>query len=298
MQFVSAESARTYDDDDLALAEAAAGRVAAALDNAWLNKQYRGVAGALQEALLPVAVPDIDGVDMAVRYWAAGLVNEVGGDFYDVFPIGPERWSIVIGDVCGTGPEAAAVTAKARHTIRAAATHGAEHKDVLQWVNDAILASGRSRFCTVLYATLERRPDTRWTLTTSAAGHPLPIVATQEGTHLVGRPGTLAGVCRRLDLTVSTTHLASGDTLVLYTDGITDVAPPHGLIEADMRDLVAEAAVAPTAHDVVETLHERLNQILPFERRHDDMALVVLRIDERNEFAGSSSTTAQRTQRI
>jgi serine phosphatase RsbU (regulator of sigma subunit) len=279
MQFVSAETGRVYDHDDVALAEAASGRVAAALDNAWLNQQYRNVASSLQHALLPPAVPDIDGVDIAVRYWAAGLVNEVGGDFYDLFPLGHDRWGIAIGDVCGTGPEAAAVTAKARHTIRAAATHGFEHAAVLNWVNDAILASGRSRFCTVVYATLERDDQGCWILTTAAAGHPLPVVVDGNGAHLAGRPGTLAGVLPRLEIAVTTTSLAPGDTAVLYTDGLTDVPPPHDIGDLEMTSIVADAARAETAECVAESIRQRFDSILSFERRNDDMALIVLRAE-------------------
>ncbi|MFN8051554.1 MAG: SpoIIE family protein phosphatase [Acidimicrobiales bacterium] len=279
MQFVSAESGRIYGDDDLALAHAASGRVAAALDNAWLNQQYRGVAAALQQGLLPVTVPPIEGVDVAVRYWAAGLVNEVGGDFYDVFPLGPDRWGIVIGDVCGTGPQAAAVTAKARHTIRAGATHGVGHVEVLGWVNDAILNSGRGRFCTVLYATLERVGDDRWTFTVASAGHPLPVLVDREGAHLVGRPGTLAGVLPELKLTVTTRDLHRGDTLVLYTDGFTDVRPPHDLTDDEMQAIIADAATRSTAEEVADALRSSIDEILSFEHRYDDMALVVLRVE-------------------
>ena len=121
MQFVSAESKRNYDESDLALAKAAAGRIADALDNMWLTDQQRHIAATLQASLLPPALPDIPGADIAVRYWPAGAAVEVGGDFYDVFPLNDTRWAVVIGDVCGTGPDGAAVTGIARHTIRAAA---------------------------------------------------------------------------------------------------------------------------------------------------------------------------------
>src|SRR5206468_7196492 len=109
------------------------------------------------------------------------------------FQIGPTRWAVAIGDVCGTGPAAASVTAKARHTIRAAASHGTEHSEVLSWVNDAIIAGNRKLFCTLLYTTLEHEPRGPWTFTTAAAGHPLPIVVPASGEpYLAGCPGTLA----------------------------------------------------------------------------------------------------------
>lgn len=184
-----------------------------------------------------------------------------------------------MGDVCGTGPEAAAVTAKARHTIRAAATHGAEHATVLEWVNEAILSSGRGRFCTVLYATLERDDQGQWVFTSAAAGHPLPVVVDSNGPRLAGRSGTLAGVQHELNLTVTTTRLVPGDTVVLYTDGLTDVPPPHDISDAEMRLIVADTSSAATAEGVAESLRQSFDKILPFDRRHDDMALIVLRAE-------------------
>ncbi|MCU1365480.1 MAG: hypothetical protein JWN39_1119, partial [Ilumatobacteraceae bacterium] len=200
MQFVSAESGREYDESDVALAEAAAGRVAESIDNAWLVEQQREIALTLQAALLPASIPEIPGITLAVRYWAAGEVTEVGGDFYDVFQVAARSWAIVVGDVCGTGPTAAAVTAIARHTIRAAATHGATATEVLDWVNEAIRASGGGLFCTVAYATLEHLADDTWSFTSVAGGHPLPIVVEPAATggeaeaRMLGEHGTLIGV--------------------------------------------------------------------------------------------------------
>jgi PAS domain S-box-containing protein len=281
MQFVSAESGRVYDEDDFELATEAATRIGAALDNAWLSEQHRHVASSLQEALLPVDVARIDGLGVAVRYWAAGTVNEVGGDFYDVFQIGPGRWAVVIGDVCGTGPQAAAVTAKARHTIRAAATHGVEHAEVLEWVNEAIIASGRGRFCTALYATIEPRGDGSWLFTSVAGGHPLPIrVAADGAASRLGRTGTLIGALRTIDLHPTETILHPGDTVVAYTDGITDVRPPYGLDDADVLQLIAGATSGgSTAEAVAERIEQAITDVLPIPDRGDDIALVVLRVD-------------------
>ena len=143
----------------MALAVAAAGRVAEALAATWLMEQHREIASTLQAALLPPRLPEIDGISLAVRYWPAGAVTIVGGDFYDVFPLGDERWAIVIGDVCGSGPNAAAVTAIARHTIRAAAMHGAAGADALEWTNLALHAGNRDLFCTAVFSTVERTAD-------------------------------------------------------------------------------------------------------------------------------------------
>jgi serine phosphatase RsbU (regulator of sigma subunit) len=281
MQFVSAESGRRYHTDDVALAEAAAGRIAEALDNMWLVGRQRHIAATLQSALLPPALPAVPGVDVAVRYWVAGRANEVGGDFYDVFGLGDDRWVVVIGDVCGTGPDGAAVTAIARHTIRAAARHGVGHTDVLDWLNEAVLGGHRDRFCTVLYATLEPGPDGTRDLTVVSGGHPLPVVARAGGgVEALGVPGTLIGVFPQVRVTAHTTRLRPGDTVVLYTDGVTDLRPPAGLTAEEVARLVERAAAAaPGADRTAECLRGYIEAIRPIPERGDDIALVVLRLD-------------------
>jgi len=285
IQFVSAESGRHYDSDDVALAEAAAGRVAEALDGAWLRDQQRNIATVLQSALLPARLPELEGVSVAVRYWAAGAASEVGGDFYDVFRIpdsadGHERWAIVIGDVCGTGPEAAAVTALARHTIRAAARHGAGPVEVLEWLNEAVLGSDTDRFCTVLSCTLERLDARTWRFTSVAGGHPLPyLVRSGQEAVALGGAGTLIGVMPVLRLTPHVVDLEVGDTLVLNTDGITDVPDPYGIDEEAMARIVTDAAACPgAAEQVAEHLGREVQRVLPIPLRDDDIALVVVRI--------------------
>ena len=250
------------------------------MDNTWLSDQQRNIAATLQAALLPPRLPQIPGIGIAVQYWAAGMASEVGGDFYDVFEIDECRWAIVIGDVCGTGPEAAAVTSIARHTIRAAAKHGATHHEVLEWLNDAIRASNRDLFCTALYSTLELLDDGTWRYTSIAGGHPLPVLVVADGTsRTLGEPGTLVGVLPHVAAEPSVTCLQSGDTVVLFTDGATDVRPPHHLDAEAFTALVAESATGVTAKDVIERLEARIHAVLPLPQRLDDIALVVIRVE-------------------
>jgi PAS domain S-box-containing protein len=281
MQLVSAESGRRYTEDDLALAEAAAGRIAETLNNLWLTQQQRTIAEALQKALLPPALPTVPGIDVAVRYWVAGAANEVGGDFYDIFRAGPDRWAVVIGDVCGTGADAAAVTVITRHTIRAAATHGVGHRDVMAWLNDAVLAGQRDRFCTAVFGTLEPRPGGHHELTVVVGGHPLPVLARADGAvHTVGTPGSLIGVFATAKTTAASVLLAPGDTVVLYTDGITDLRPPNGLTVDEVAAIVEGACRdAASADDVAEALRAAIEAIRPIPERGDDIALVVLRVE-------------------
>ena len=280
MQFVSAESRRRYDDADVALAVAAAGRVAEALATTWLMEQHREIAATLQTALLPPRLPEIDGISLAVRYWPAGAVTIVGGDFYDVFPLGEHRWAIVIGDVCGSGPNAAAVTAIARHTMRAAAMHGADGADALEWTNLALHAGNRDLFCTAVFSTIERSPGGGWRCTSTAAGHPLPLLVREDGeVTTVGQPGSLLGVLPKLELGTSSVALCPGDTLVLYTDGVTDVPPPDDLDEVTLATLVRRAADGATSAEVVaDRLGRSLHELLPVARRNDDVAIVVIRV--------------------
>ena len=163
----------------LELTEDLARRAALALDNARLYEQQQLTSQALQRSLLPPELPQIPRVDLAVAHEVAGEGNEVGGDFYDVFPAGENRWRFAIGDVCGTGPEAAAVTGLARHALRILAREGHDVADVVGRLNQLILEDGpRARFITLLHGEL--------TVLTGSSRHPeqggVPAARGEEGT--------------------------------------------------------------------------------------------------------------------
>jgi PAS domain S-box-containing protein len=277
MQFVMSRSNRSFDEDDVTLAEAVAVRIASSLENLRLVEQQRQIALTLQRDLLPSVLPDIPGVDLAVRYWAAGEGTEVGGDFYDVFPIEPGRWGLAIGDVCGTGPSAASLTALARHSIRSAAWHGDDPATVLAHLNRALAASDQGSFVTAVYGEWH---DGHRRLELAVAGHPLPVLIEADGrARMVGRPGTLLGPFPRPRVHTTPVDLAAGATLVLYTDGVSDVPPPAGLDDAATVDLVRDAvAGALDAEHVADRIHARLSARLPVEARPDDIALLVVRL--------------------
>jgi PAS domain S-box-containing protein len=281
IQFVNVESSRRYTADDLALAHAAAARIASSLEYIRLNEHQRKIATTLQASLLPAKLPDIPGVDIAVRYWATGEGTVVGGDFYDVFEVDDDHWAVVIGDVCGTGPAAAALTGLARHTIRASAWHGANHQVVLRNVNNAILRSGQVTFCTAVYGTLSRTAG-GFTFEMASGGHPLPIIRRAGGgSEALGKPGTLLGAFPDSRSVTATAELSAGDTILLYTDGVTDVAPPYDLGDDALRTMFdASGAAASSAGEVADRLGRELSSILPLADRHDDIALLVVRIGE------------------
>jgi sigma-B regulation protein RsbU (phosphoserine phosphatase) len=181
----------------------------------------RLLAEALQSTFVPPAPPTIPGLDIAGAFRPAGLGDEVGGDFYDIFETGRDDWAVFVGDVCGKGHEAAAVTALARYTLRAAAMRTRRPRLVLAMLNEALLRQHAERFCTVVYARL-RCVRGSWRVTVSSGGHPLPVRLTAAGAGPVGRPGDLLGVLSDPVLYDVTLDFHAGETLVLYTDGVTE----------------------------------------------------------------------------
>lgn len=280
IQLVMTDSRRRYTEEDFTLAQAVAARIASSLDNLRLSEEQRSIAVALQASLLPASLPEIDGIDTAVRYWATGEAVEVGGDFYDLFTIDDHRRAVVIGDVCGKGPAAAGVTGLARHTIATSAWHGDDHSVVLQNLNRALRGRELGTFCTALYGTLDDSAGVM-AFTFASAGHPLPILVRAGRAETVGVPGRLAGLFDDSERTATTIALQPGDAVVLYTDGATDVAPPHGLALAEFEALVeACTAGASSADEVAERLRRDLERILPIDQRHDDIALLILYVTE------------------
>ncbi|MFB8041573.1 SpoIIE family protein phosphatase [Streptomyces hydrogenans] len=208
----------------LELAEDLSRRAALALDNARLYSERNAISQSLQRSLLPPELPKIPGVEVDVIYRAAGEGNEVGGDFYDVFPIRDDVYGFAIGDVCGTGPEAAAVTGLARHALRLLAREGFGGPAVLERLNAAILDEGaRSRFLTLLYGELRPQPDGSALLKMVCAGHPLPLRLRPDGTVTpAAEPQPLLGVMEDLELYEETFTLDPGDVLLCVTDGVTE----------------------------------------------------------------------------
>ena len=213
-------------EDALALLEDLGRRAALALDNARLYAERNAVATTLQRSLLPPDLPRIPGAQLAARYLASGDGIEIGGDFYDCFATSGDDWALVIGDVCGKGAEAAAITALARYTLRAAVLHSRRPAQVLAELNEALLRQGLDyRFCTVLYASVTPRPD-GCDVVLATGGHPLPLILRADGeVEEAGVPGTLLGIVREPEISEERVALGRGDALVLYTDGVVEASP-------------------------------------------------------------------------
>jgi PAS domain S-box-containing protein len=279
--FVAAESGRSFTRDDVDLVEELARRAGLSVDNARLYTERSAIAHTLQAELLPSRLPEIPGMRVAVRYRAAGELNEVGGDFYDVFSRRAAGWAFVIGDVSGKGAEAAAVTALARHTVRTAALQPTSLTEVLATLNEALLQQrAGSEFCTVCLASLTPLGGgASGELTVALGGHPPAFVLRASGgVEALGRSGTLLGVFANADLHEVKTELLPGDTVLLYTDGVTEAGSPaaeigeegvaallagmHGMSPEQIVDAVEQAAVAAQAG-----------------RPRDDIALVAFALD-------------------
>jgi PAS domain S-box-containing protein len=277
ISFVSAESGRRFDEHDLALAEDLALRAAAAVENARLFQTASTIAHTLQTSLLPPVLPELPGMDLAAAYRPAGKGYDVGGDFYDVFSTADDQWYAVIGDVCGKGAEAAAVTALARYTIRAAAVRRRSPAAILRWLSDAMIqqSGGAGRFCTIACAQLDlSRAPTR--VTVACGGHPLPLLVRAGGSsEEVGEPGTLLGLVAQPELQDRTAELRDGDTLVLYTDGLTEARAPRRIWSPDELAEAARAAAGGPAAATVDRLLGATIGSLPEVR--DDVAVLALR---------------------
>jgi len=215
-----------FDKTARRIAERLAQRAAMALDNARLHEQQAHIATVLQGSLLPRSLPEVPGFEIASRFHAAGEAYAVGGDFYDVFRTGSTSWSIVIGDVCGKGPEAAALTSLARYTIRTASSPETSPSEVLRTLHDSISAEAPDlRFCTVALLRLDPSSNGRGAarITLALGGHPPPLALRLNGkVDPLGEAGTLLGAIPEPTVTDAAARLAVGDSLVLYTDGVLD----------------------------------------------------------------------------
>ena len=276
---VSAESGRCFDEGDLEFAGEIAVRAALAVENSRLYSERSEVARTLQSSLLPEALPELPGWDVAALYRPAGQ-DQVGGDFYDFWQIG-EDWLMIIGDVTGKGVRAAAVTSLVRHTAWAASEFDSRPSHVLSRVNAALRRRPSLSVCTALCL---RMSGSRATI--ASGGHPLPLRVGEDGVSEVGSHGTLLGAFDEASWPEESFTVAAGEALVAITDGVTDTVGEEderfGVFR--LKDLLVR-----TRGESPAAVRERL--IAELERfqvgtQADDTATVIMR---RPSAAGESS---------
>ena len=263
------------DRDDLAFGMEVATHAAMALDNARLYEPQRDIAAILQQALLPRSLPKVARAEVAVRHRPGRTGTEVGGDFYDLFETG-SRWVAVVGDVCGKGPEAAALTALVRHTLRATARLGPE--EAVLRVHEAIQASGENTYCTLACAELRVAGDGLIARVTTA-GHPEPRIVGPDGTiRRLDVTGPLVGILQDPVFEAQEVELPAGSTFFMCSDGIPE-ARRNGEIFGDIRLEELLARLGPLQPE--EMLRQMEEEVVDFVagRPRDDLALFALRVD-------------------
>jgi PAS domain S-box-containing protein len=265
-------------DSVLATLENIADQIAVGAQQDRLLNRLREATRALERPLLPPRLPDLPGFDVAACYTPFSQGLHIGGDFYDAFTVPDGHHVLVLGDVCGKGPDAAAITGLVRHTLWTAAQHTSDPTHVLDLINTA-LRRQNTPFCTLIYVVIDAtRSPAR--LQIASAGHPPPLLRRADGdTAPLEIRGPLLGVLDSPRHPVTEVELCAGDTLVLYTDGFTE-----GAGAADQRtpeDLAAIVAALPPA-DEPATAENLATALMADahrwwgERLRDDLAVLTL----------------------
>jgi phosphoserine phosphatase RsbU/P len=242
------------------------------------RERFQRLAATLQRSLLPPAMPEVPGLEAAAYYHIASR-DEVGGDFYDLFPLGGGRWGFFVGDVCGKGAKAATVTSLARYTLRATAVYEPDPVAVLSNLNTVMLQESKNdipRFCTVVLGVLTLGDGAGVTL--ASGGHPPALLLRADGSveflHTLG--GQLVGALPEARFVSRNVHIGPGDTLLLYTDGLPEArtgAAQHRYEEEALYEFARTMAPIRAA-DAVATITELLAGF--GEGLEDDTAVLAL----------------------
>lgn len=277
---------RAAEPELLAILQSAGGEIGRLLERAEARRHRVQLAEALQASLLPPHLPAIPGLDLAVRYRAAAGEGQVGGDFFDVFPLPDGEWGIVIGDVSGRGPRAAALTALARYTIRAAAVANASPSAVLQVLNDVVRREletadqSDERFLTVAYVVIAPSPEGLRGLI-ACGGHPSPLVRRHSSPHVesLACEGELVGVFDAFEARDSAVELRHGDAIVLITDGVLEGRGEGDEFGEERLRQVVGAAGGESAVDIVDAVEAAVLEHVGGGSQ-DDLAIVVLKLPQ------------------
>lgn len=268
-----------HDPDEVAVLEDVARRATLAIENARIHAERRRVAQTLQQSLLPPTLPVIEGIGFAAEYVPAGDEADVGGDFYDVVPLPDGRWLMVIGDVSGKGVQAAAVTGLVRDVIRVLVTDGKPLPEALARLNETLVERGGGRYCTLALAAVGFGDGNQLDVSLHLAGHDRPVLLRGGGgAAFVGAGGTALGLLDSITSPSADIPLHPGDSLIFYTDGVTERRRGRELFGTErLRD--AAAPLAGYSADVVAARLRSTAIGFSVEAPRDDIAILVLRND-------------------
>ncbi len=265
-----------FSEDESVMLQTFATQASLSIERGQVQQEVAEVAHALRQALVPPSLPALPGIDLAARLRPRR--SGIGGDFYDVISLPGGEWGFVVGDIAGSGPSAAALTALARHTVLTAAHTLRQPADLLGVLNESMLSrTGDEQFCTAVYARARvRRRSVRLVL--ARAGHPYPVLLRSGGeAALIRPPGEPLGIRRHPDIGTETVILDPGDALVLYTDGLVESRGPGAQHDAGaLLDVLRDVAGQPA-----EAIAHHLDSMLEARReRLDDVAFVVIAAPE------------------
>jgi integral membrane sensor domain MASE1 len=273
-------------DDRLALAQTFVGvasisalvLAAVMTERQRIEDAARYISETLQRGLLPASLPQIPRIETAVESRPAGEGELVGGDFYDWFASGANRWDVMLGDIGGKGAAAARTTALARYTLRADAVHEDRPSLILQLLNGALRRQAPGETCTVAYARVILRTNDRAEVILSLAGHPLPLVVRSGGTvEQLGEAGNLLGAIDEPLVSDHRALLGPGDAVLLYTDGLTDAYAPDRVVS---QEELAEALASCAGQGAAEIATGVRDFVLGEKGigPRDDITVLVLRV--------------------
>ncbi len=270
-------SGRRYNKDDVRFAWILSGRVALTLDNSGLFADLEQaeaaraeIAETLQRGLMPPPLPHIPGWSLAAMYRPAGAENEVGGDFYDAFPV-VDGWMLVIGDVTGRGARAASITALARYTLRTAAALTNDPQIALATLNRALLTRPDTSLCSIAALTLS--DDPRQPVRMAVAGHLPPLLVDGEEVREAAASDQVLGAFAEGEWRISECQVESGQQLVITTDGIVEAEGEAGRFGEER--LRAELASAGNPAGTVQRLEGALRAFTA-DTLDDDVAILAI----------------------
>ena len=265
-----------FDDEDTEFATRIAARAAISLDSARLYEERARIATVLTGALRPPSLPDIDNLRLAARYRPAAEHIDIGGDFYDVIGSGRD-WLVTIGDVCGKGVEAAALTGRTRQSIRTAAHFDRHPAALLRALNSVLHDEGTDQFVTVLCTRIQVASDgSHADVEMATAGHPAPIVVRSDGRiEQLEIYGTASGMVPDVHYRTAVVRLQPGDSMLMFTDGVEEAHGADGMFGLERLVALLPAYAGAAADVICEAVEQRIIEYVD-GRPHDDIALLAV----------------------